>query len=164
MEEILDKKCTKCKKCKPNSSSFFSKDKSKSGGLSIYCRICSRSNERRLYKINPARRMCELAKARAKIKHVAFTISVSDIVIPKTCPYIGIPIFTGEGKSCHNSPTLDRIVPSLGYTPGNIIVVSHQANATKGDATPSQLRSIANAVEKVMKERGLSEKWVTDAA
>lgn len=40
------------------------------------------------------------------------------------------------------SPSLDRIDNRLGYVKGNVIVVSHRANAIKRDATLDELRRI----------------------
>lgn len=68
-------------------------------------------------------------------------------MIPETCPVLGIPLFPGIGRGPqHNAPTLDRIVPDLGYVPGNIRVMSHLANSMKRDATPEQLRTFAEWV------------------
>jgi hypothetical protein len=81
------------------------------------------------------------AKHRAKAKNIPFTITPNDIVIPPTCPVLGIPLQRGCGKSgpTPNSPSLDRIVPTRGYVPGNVVVVSHRANTIKNDATPDEL-------------------------
>lgn len=40
--------------------------------------------------------------------------------------------------------SLDRIVPSLGYVPGNVAVISHRANRIKSDATADELRAVAD--------------------
>ena len=42
--------------------------------------------------------------------------------------------------------TVDRIDSSLGYVKGNVWVVSYRANAIKRDATPEELRRIADAI------------------
>ena len=41
----------------------------------------------------------------------------------------------GIGKPIHGSPTIDKINPKMGYTKGNVMVVSHLANSMKRDAT-----------------------------
>lgn len=51
---------------------------------------------------------------------------------------------TGRGGKHHGSPTLDRLVPDLGYVPGNVLVVSELANSIKSDATPAQIRAVAD--------------------
>lgn len=46
-----------------------------------------------------------------------------------------------------NSYSLDRIDPNKGYIKGNIWVISLRANRIKNDATVSELRMIADAIE-----------------
>ena len=76
------------------------------------------------------------SKNRAKVKGLDFNIELSDIVIPDTCPYLGIPIFPHEGgSSAYNSPTLDRIDSSMGYVKGNVEVISYRANVIKNCGT-----------------------------
>lgn len=89
--------------------------------------------------------MLQNARVRARAAEVPFTILVKDIVIPTNCPILGIPLFTKKGKGGgDNSPSLDRIEPSRGYVPGNIIVISNRANRLKSDASIEELRSIAS--------------------
>lgn len=69
-----------------------------------------------------------------------FTITPADIeaVYPKDgkCPVLGIDLTT---------PSLDKIIPALGYVPGNIAVISMKANMLKGDETdPEVFRKIAD--------------------
>lgn len=83
------------------------------------------------------------AKGRAKTKGLPFDISESDIRIPSVCPVLGIPLFKGTGKLTDNSPTLDRIDSTGGYTKGNVLVVSARANRIKSDATIEELLKVA---------------------
>lgn len=71
-------------------------------------------------------------------------MTVEDIVIPVRCPVLGVKLKTNKGVIGDNSPTLDKLIPRLGYVPGNIIVVSALANRIKSDATPHQLRQVAD--------------------
>ena len=71
-----------------------------------------------------------------------FDIEVSDIVIPETCPVLGIPLFKGVGKQTRNSPTLDRIDTTKGYVKGNVAVISLRANSLKQDATVEMLEKL----------------------
>lgn len=85
--------------------------------------------------------MLRSAKHRAKKQGVPFDIEKSDLVIPELCPVLGMPLVcnAGTGNAKQNSPSLDKIVPELGYTKGNIQIISYLANAMKSDATPEQL-------------------------
>jgi hypothetical protein len=55
----------------------------------------------------------------------------------------------GENGRTPSSPSLDRIVPSLGYVPGNVVVVSWKVNRIKCDASVDDLRKIADFYEKL---------------
>ena len=46
-----------------------------------------------------------------------------------------------------NSPSLDRIIPDLGYVEGNVAFISGAANTLKLNRTPIILRKIADFVE-----------------
>ena len=83
------------------------------------------------------------AKTRAKKKDITFTITKDDIVIPDTCPILGITLCRNEGLHKDNSPSIDRIIPELGYVPGNVRIISWRANRIKCDATPTELMLIA---------------------
>lgn len=86
------------------------------------------------------------AKRRAVSKNLPFGITQKDIFIPKNCPILGIPLQHGVGKLCENSPTLDRIVPELGYIPSNVRVVSYKANTIKSFGTAQEHLAIAKYI------------------
>lgn len=93
--------------------------------------------------------MLNNAKARASRAGVPFNLSPRDIIIPSHCPVLGIELFRTLGRQGGgpHSPSLDRIVPELGYVPGNVIVVSNRANRIKSDAAPHELRAVADFYE-----------------
>jgi|ERR1041384_3713736 hypothetical protein len=94
-----------------------------------YIDICSNNHN---FKKETFRGLLYGARNRAKKYNVPIDIYYEDIIIPKVCPVLGITL---KCASAHNvsddSPTLDRIIPSLGYTKGNIMVISHKANTIK---------------------------------
>lgn len=87
------------------------------------------------------------ARGRAEQKGLSFNLTIEDINIPEFCPVLGIPLFCGDGVSCENSPTLDRIVPELGYVTGNVIVISNRANRIKHNATWLELQKLVEFYE-----------------
>ena len=101
--------------------------------------------------------MLTAAKHRAKRKGVPFSLTTGDIVIPKTCPALGIPLAHRRGGTrggaADNSPSLDRVVPERGYVPGNVIVISALANRIKNNATLDQLRRVTSFCELIMPEQ-----------
>jgi len=94
------------------------------------------------------RSMYQNAKGRAKKQEIPFTIAQDDIVIPEMCPVLGIRLIwgIGRGRMSDTSPSLDKIVPELGYVPGNIRVISWKANRLKSDATLAELEAVCEYV------------------
>lgn len=80
------------------------------------------------------------ARKRALAVGLPFSIEPSDIVIPKLCPVLGIPLLTSGSRD--NRPSLDRVIPSRGYVPDNIHVISFRANRIKSDASVNELRAV----------------------
>ncbi len=125
-----DRECTKC-------SSMFK--------ITSKMTICTKCNSTRVKSQPIEKRMLARAKSRAKLKGREFAITANDIHIPDTCPVLGIPLVTSSGKSggTPNSPSLDRLDSSRGYTPDNIIVMSQRANLMKADATLEDILKLA---------------------
>lgn len=90
------------------------------------------------------------ARYRAKRKGIAFNLEVSDIVIPKLCPVLKIPLSSGgnNGGPRGTSPSLDRIDNTQGYIKGNVQVISHKANTMKHCANNKELILFANWIKK----------------
>lgn len=89
---------------------------------------------------NPEKAMLQRVRGRARRKKYEFNLELIDILIPEMCPILGITIdkiVTGIPK--YNSPSLDRIDNTKGYVKGNVMVISHKANAMKHNATPEEL-------------------------
>ena len=86
--------------------------------------------------------MFQAAKFRAKTNVMEFNLELKDIVIPNYCPVLGIEIGMHNEITSSNSPTLDRIDNNKGYVKGNVIVVSHKANAIKNDASIEELEKV----------------------
>ncbi len=95
-------------------------------------------------------RLLGWAKQRAKKKRLPFNLTLEDITIPDVCPALGVRLIPGSSGS--RSPTLDRIIPSLGYTKGNVVVISALANAIKSTGTPSEILKVAKFYLKLLKE------------
>lgn len=84
------------------------------------------------------------------LKHcVPFRITLDDIVVPDVCPVFGFPLRPTVGCSDDCSPTVDRLVPELGYVPGNIAVISHRANSIKSCGTADEHRRIADWMDRM---------------
>ena len=97
-----------------------------------------------LAKNYPDKKMYWGVKYRARKNGIDFNIELEDIVIPEFCPVLGLklePNIGGNSPSM-NSPSLDKIDPSKGYTKGNIMVISHRANSLKNNAQIWELEAV----------------------
>lgn len=91
-------------------------------------------------------------KNRAKRLGIPFDLERTDISIPDFCPVLGIELIYrgGVGSGYHaNSPSLDRIKPSLGYVKGNVRVISARANLLKNDASVEELERVLDDLRKI---------------
>jgi hypothetical protein len=86
------------------------------------------------------------AKSRANREKLPFDIAVNDIQIPERCPILpwiklssGSTLVGGKGKVGDSSPSLDRIIPELGYVKDNIRVISFRANTIKSNRSMEEL-------------------------
>jgi hypothetical protein len=87
--------------------------------------------------------MWQHAKARAKKENFAFTITEEYLaaLIPKFCPVLGIKL---DGSIVDSRPSIDKIIPELGYVPGNVAVISFRANSIKRNATAFELKAVSD--------------------
>jgi hypothetical protein len=145
--------CKLCSKLK-NISDFY-KNKNSYRGIDRRCKECAKSNvakrSKERYNTDPKYRerrkrinkkysnnhktyiMWRDARYRARKLELPFDIEISDIYIPEKCPILGIDLISNNGKIKDNSPSLDKIIPELGYVKGNISVISYKANRLKSD-------------------------------
>lgn len=91
------------------------------------------------------------AKQRAVKQGIAFNIDYTDIEIPEYCPLLGIKLIKhlGEGgRKFDDSPSIDKIIPTLGYVKDNIWVISDKANRIKNNATLKELELLVENLKK----------------
>lgn len=91
-------------------------------------------------------------RQRARLFGHEFDLTITDIVIPDRCPVLDIPLVINAGLSRghgmkDHSPSVDRVDNSKGYTRDNILIVSFRANRLKSNATPQELRRLADFYE-----------------
>lgn len=168
----MTKICRACKTEKPLNE--FQKDNRTKDGHTWLCLLCAAKaankwhHENREHhntkmaiwraaekKKNPSKYLWETAKRRAKKDGRVFGITPADLPVPEFCPVLGHKLAFGIKQFSAVSPSVDAVRPELGYIPGNVRVISHRANTIKQDATPTELRKVADWLEGVLKEQPL---------
>ena len=130
--------CTKCGEYKL--ASHFHKHSGCSGGINTVCKDCRKPVSKMLYKTTTLEyRMWHASKSRAKRKGIPHSILLVDVVIPEFCPVLGCKLQAGHHLY---APSLDRIVPELGYVKGNICVISNKANMIKSSASVDEIGKV----------------------
>jgi len=82
------------------------------------------------------------AKIRAKKMNLPFDITDADLVVPDSCPILGLKLEFARGKGPEdNSPSVDRIRPERGYVKGNVRVISNRANRLRSNRTLEEMRA-----------------------
>ena len=105
---------------------------------------------------NPEKMALNGARRRAREKGLPFDLKEEDLVFPDTCPCCLQPM-SRETNTLKDYPSLDRIVPELGYTKQNVVVICFRCNTYKNAATPEEMYWVADFVFKLRKERGLEQ-------
>jgi len=143
----IDKHKSVCKECEALGSAAYRNSPRGKETMFLY------------YTKHWERRRLKDAKIRAKSQKLPFNITkeyLKSITPPDMiCPALGIQMKAGGNfkSSRINAPSLDRLIPELGYVKGNVIIVSNRANTLKRDATPEELMKIAKFYEKVFRDR-----------
>lgn len=117
-----------------------------------WCKKCYVEYHHKDHLERPARYLLHGAKDRAKRDGLPLDITEGDIIVPEFCPDLCLLLMPAKGKVKPNSPTLDRIIPELGYTKGNIRVVSSASNRMKQETTLLQSARIWGNVLKSLPE------------
>ena len=99
-----------------------------------------------------------LARIRAKAikKNLAFNLSLNylESIATDECPIFKTPFVWGlyTKKEDSEVPSLDRIIPELGYVIDNVVYISHKANCIKQDVTEKEIYAVADWLHYKRKE------------
>jgi len=164
-----EKFCTKCRRVLP----IDRFKKRRTGYYESWCRACTYQSRKKWFIGYRKRRAAErlavasewrrknyatytlmILKKRARDKRLPFNLEISDLMLPDACPVLGIKLMNNRGKAKDNSPSVDRIAPSLGYTKGNVCIISHRANMLKNSASVAELEAILKYVKSGVRARG----------
>jgi hypothetical protein len=150
------KLCNSCKQTKPFSE--FNKSVKNKDNYQTTCKMCCSVVNEKYKKTKTGHLVQYLStiKWRAKTKNIPFDLDLEYLISVTTdkCPVFGFDFFWGRmGKNDRKSrPSLDRIIPELGYIKGNVVFISNWANIIKQDATEKELYAVANWLHAKRKE------------
>lgn len=105
------------------------------------------NSRKQYYNEHPEYAWLDSIRTRAKKLNVPCNLTPEYLrsIMVDVCPVLNIPLVRSVGESAtDNSPTLDRIIPEIGYTEGNVMVISKLANQIKSSATPDQIQRVAD--------------------
>lgn len=149
-----------CKECYNSNPGISQNNYRKKFDIEFKTLIYTQKRESRLR--NFVHSMWKAAKKRAKERELDFNIEESDIVIPKMCPILEVPLEFGTKSNYDYSPSLDRIDNTKGYIKGNIQVISKKANTMKNSATLQELETFCKNILRYSpnytKEEGIESK------
>ena len=159
------KVCGHCKVDKPLTD--YTKNNAAGDGLQSKCRHCDVAYQAKRRVENPQKRrdyekqylnnkrqdfdfrlnmLLNASKQRARNKNREHTITVEDIktIYPTDgcCPIFGMKLEFNTAGFRENSPSIDRIDSTKGYTPDNIQIISWKANRIKGYASIQELEML----------------------
>jgi hypothetical protein len=127
---------------------YMRKKRAKDPAFREYCRQYQRTYAaKRRTKPYWPKRTCSELKRRAQKLNVPFDLEPADLVLPDVCPIFGKPLYYGAGRDYDWSPSVDRIIPSLGYIKTNVHVISARANRIKNDSTLEELKLLVYYLE-----------------
>ena len=163
------KTCNRCKKSLPLTS--FTKRPDRPIGFYGICKKCKSESRSKRYRERKQTSPRELwvdgarsnAKDRSRRAGVGFCLTKDDVLnaIHRSggnCEYCNrkLDFRLTRSDPRWSAPSLDRVIPNIGYTPDNTVVCCYRCNAVKNNASPEELLALAVAVERIVKDRELA--------
>ena len=159
--------CVKCGVEKPSSDFYRTRGKhASSSGYHAQCKDCCKARQaayrtgskrrqsdsyRKYRENNRARVLVNAARSRARQASIPFDLDEYIPALQKRidrgiCELTGLPLNVRDGRTW-DSPSLDRIVPALGYTIDNVRVILFAANVMMNTWGPDPILTIADAIK-----------------
>jgi len=155
-----------CKKCKIEKSIYNFPPRKNTNRHYWKCKECAVKTSTIWNKKNSIRRLSVHAASRAKSQGVPFDLDwhwVLDNITPK-CPCCNEPFRfgepTGRGKKAKDRPSLDRVVPELGYTKENTRIICTWCNIIKNDGTAHDHEMIAKWISAGAPQDASQTMWI----
>lgn len=153
------KQCLECKKTKSTKEFYFCK--TTKDNLRIYCKSCWKKRSQKYAENNSnihsrVRTLLYNSKTSAKKRNLPWNLDETYLksIVTDKCPVFGIDLkWNNYNKKVQpDSPSLDKIIPELGYVKGNVVFISNRANTIKHNATEIELYAVADWLHDKRKE------------
>ena len=142
-------KCSECNKEKLINSSIFR------GRKPVVSCGCRKSAGHTHPKSRPdkgwEKRLYWYARRNARRRGEECNLELDDISIPEFCPVLGIRLQPGSHTHQDNSPSVDRIDSTKGYTKDNVWIISARANRIKNNSTIEEVKLLYEALVSLRK-------------
>lgn len=137
--------CSNCKIEQPLEN-YYKNSKSKSGYTS-WCKTCQRQATQKR-KEEYFKNLEQQTRSKCKVQGIPYNLNEVFLreIWTDCCPISGLKFSPGDKRKA-NGAQLDRKVPALGYTQGNVRFVSARMNRIKDNATLDELRRIIKYLE-----------------
>lgn len=124
----------------------------------LMCNPCSKYNDYKSNMLSYKWRLKKIwagAKFRAKSKNLEFDITIDHLIdlweaSGSTCAVsnrkFDLTSYGDKGQVNPNAPSLDRIIPSKGYTIGNVRLVTYHTNVALSEYGLDALKNLASDI------------------
>lgn len=144
-------KCNRCCADKPEEE-FAPRDteKYRTGSRRHTCKGCQKEIQRRRYakhkKNSYFKYKTSRARSRAQSLGVPFNLTEEYLeeLWTGTCPVTGITLKKNADRSDEAAAELDRFIPELGYTIGNVSFLSRKINRIKNNCSIEELEKLVS--------------------
>lgn len=161
---MTTKLCNKCQQTKLFCEFPKGRD---SNGLYYICKSCITMRTQLRYRtMDKLQRWVDHTlidvRGRAKRSDIAFDLTKDDFYQMYNeqqgkCAYCTIEFNLNNSRYARrDSPSTDRLVPTVGYVKRNVVLCCHRCNAIKQDTTPQELMNIALAVASLFEQKGIT--------
>lgn len=97
------------------------------------------------------KRQFSAVRQKAKRNNIPFTIKYEELELPEFCPVLGLKLnyrWRELDTTDYTKASIDKLIPALGYVPGNVFVISWRANRLKNNMTIDELEKILDYMKR----------------
>lgn len=173
--DVSEYTCVRCKQVKPIAQ-FGTQVKKDRTIIKSHCNECASKAAteawRELRATNPhlawARQASNQSKIRARERGLPHTMSVDNLVRlaqSGRCVYCDVVVLfqtAVDGPDKFQAASVDRFIPTKGYTVENCVLACYRCNVRKNDASLEDLERLVSAMRRITEERARADTTAAD--